>query len=37
MIQEHLEEGIRNIDNCVSCHTASGLKAKEGGERGDDD
>jgi hypothetical protein len=37
MIQEHLEEGIRNIDNCVSCHTASGLKAKEGGEKGDDD
>jgi len=37
MIQEHLEEGIRNIDNCVRCHTARGLKAKEGGERGDDD
>jgi hypothetical protein len=37
MIQEHLEEGIRNIDNCVSCHTARGLKSREGSENGDDD
>jgi hypothetical protein len=37
MIEEHREEGIRNIDNCVSCHTARGLKSREGSESGDDD
>jgi hypothetical protein len=37
MIEEHLEEGIRNIDNCVRCHTGRGLKSREGSESGDDD
>lgn len=37
MIEEHREEGIRNIDNCVSCHTARGLKSRQGREYGDDD
>jgi hypothetical protein len=32
---QHLEEGIRNIDNCVSCHRKG--EAEKEGEQGSDD
>lgn len=35
MIQEHLEEGIRSIDNCVRCHNGRGSTSREGGENDD--
>jgi len=35
-IAEHSEEGIANIDNCVSCH-AGGQKGDEGEDGGGDD
>lgn len=40
LIREHLEEGIRNIDNCVACHRDAHGEDGEGhrnGERGEDD
>lgn len=37
MIQEHLEEGIRNINNCARCHNGRRSSKPEGGEDGDDD
>mgnify|MGYP002633339114 CR=1 FL=1 len=40
LIREHLEEGIRNIDNCVACHRdahGEGGEGREGHERGKDD
>lgn len=36
LIAEHLEEGIRSIDNCVACHRGADAEVGEGGE-GDDD
>lgn len=35
LIAEHLEEGIRNLDNCVACHRDASGETAEGGE--DDD
>jgi hypothetical protein len=35
LIREHLEEGIRNIENCVACHRdahAEGEEDREGSE-----
>jgi hypothetical protein len=37
LIREHLEEGIRNIDNCVSCHRDTHGEGREGREGGDND
>jgi LSD1 subclass zinc finger protein len=34
LVREHLEEGIRNIDNCVACHRSTHT---DDGEGGDDD
>jgi hypothetical protein len=35
LIREHLEEGIRNIDNCVACHRDANAEGGEGGEGGE--
>lgn len=36
--REHIEEGIRNFDNCVKCHRSSSEHEGEGGRKeGDDD
>jgi hypothetical protein len=35
LIRKHLEEGIRNIDNCAACHRNAHAEKGEGGE-GDD-
>jgi hypothetical protein len=42
LLQEHIEEGITNIDNCVSCHKSADEeeghgKEGKGNEEGDDD
>lgn len=39
LIRKHLEEGIRNIDNCVACHRDTHTEGGEGreGDGGDDD
>lgn len=37
LTRRHLEEGIRNIDNCVACHRSANGEGGEGGEGGDDD
>jgi hypothetical protein len=38
LVREHLEEGIRNIDNCVDCHRSAHSEGRDRRERrGDDD